>query len=113
MRDDVLRNITGGLLDRLLRRVLLHHKLCRGRIQLKSTGFFNQENREQLEIRRAGPDHAQAIAQVLQRSFMEFESLYTAGGFAATTLGSEQILLRMQEGPVWIAIREGVALQSV
>ena len=34
---------------------------------------------------------------------MEFKSLYTSEGFAATAITREQIIDRMHEGPVWIA----------
>ena len=44
---------------------------------------------------------------------MEFKALYTDGGFAATTPDAEQVLTRMQEGPVWVALREGVVLGTV
>jgi GNAT superfamily N-acetyltransferase len=64
----------------------------------------------QVEIRRAGPEDAAAIAAVLLESFVEFKPLYTDGGFAATTPGAEQVLARMQEGPVWVALRTGLAL---
>jgi GNAT superfamily N-acetyltransferase len=32
---------------------------------------------------------------------------------AATTPGAEQVLVRMQEGPVWVALRQGVMLATV
>jgi GNAT superfamily N-acetyltransferase len=64
----------------------------------------------QLEIRRAGPEDAPAIAAVLHESFIQFRALYTDGGFAATALGEVDVLARMQEGPVWVALREGVVL---
>jgi putative acetyltransferase len=64
----------------------------------------------QLEIRRASPEDAAAIAEVLHESFVEFRALYTDGGFAATTPGTEQVLMRMREGPVWVALRKGVVL---
>jgi ribosomal protein S18 acetylase RimI-like enzyme len=66
-----------------------------------------------LEIRRAGPEDAPAVAAVLHESFVEFKALYTEGGFAATALASEQILVRMREGPVWVALRDGAALGTV
>ena len=66
-----------------------------------------------VEIRRAGADDAAAISTVLYESFKEFRVLYTDGGFAATALGAEQILLRMQEGPVWIALRGDAVLGTV
>ena len=66
-----------------------------------------------LEVRLAGPDDAPAIAAVLRASFLEFKSLYTEGGFVATTPGAEQVLARMREGPVWLALREGVVMGTV
>jgi len=66
-----------------------------------------------IEIRRAGPDDAPAIAHVLYRSFVEFKALYTEGGFTATTPGAEQILGRMREGPVWLARAAGIVLGTV
>ena len=67
----------------------------------------------QLEIRRAGPEDAPTIAAVLHDSFVEFKPLYTEDGFSATTPGAAQVLSRMNEGPVWIALREGVVLGTV
>jgi hypothetical protein len=60
----------------------------------------------QLEVRRAEAEDAPAIAAVLYESFVEFKALYTEGGFAATTPGTEQVLTRMREGPIWVALRE-------
>jgi len=57
-----------------------------------------------IEIRRADPADAPAIARVLLESFLEFKALYTEAGFAATTPEVDQILRRMQEGPVWVAL---------
>jgi GNAT superfamily N-acetyltransferase len=62
----------------------------------------------ELQIRRAELDDAPAIAAVLHESFVEFRSLYTEGGFAATALGTDEVLTRMREGPVWVALRERV-----
>jgi putative acetyltransferase len=67
----------------------------------------------QIEIRRAVPEDAPAIATVLHESFGEFKALYTDGGFAATTLNADQVLARMQEGPVWVALRESALLGTV
>jgi GNAT superfamily N-acetyltransferase len=64
----------------------------------------------QIEIRRAGPEDAPAIASALHESFVEFRPLYTTGGFSAATLNPEQILTRMGEGPIWVALREGAVL---
>ena len=67
----------------------------------------------QVEIRRAGPEDAPVIAAVLHESFVEFKALYTEGGFAATALGAEQVLTRMQEGPAWVVLRAGVVMGTV
>ena len=66
-----------------------------------------------LEIRLGGPEDAPAIAEVLYQSFVEFQSLYTDGGFAATALSAEQVLVRMKEGPVWVALRQALILGTV
>jgi GNAT superfamily N-acetyltransferase len=67
----------------------------------------------QLEIRGAGPDDAGAIAGVLYQAFVEFRTLYTDGGFTATALDAEQVLIRMGEGPVWVALSERVTMGTV
>jgi GNAT superfamily N-acetyltransferase len=41
----------------------------------------------------------------LLESFVEYESLYTPDGFAATAITGEQIVARIGEGPVWVAVR--------
>jgi putative acetyltransferase len=66
-----------------------------------------------VEIRRAVDEDAAAIAGVLRESFIEFRALYTDGGFAATALSAEEVLARMREGPVWVALREDVMLGTV
>jgi N-acetylglutamate synthase-like GNAT family acetyltransferase len=66
-----------------------------------------------IDIRRAGPRDAPAIAQVLHDSFLEFKALYTAGAFSATALSPEQVLARICEGPVWVATGESSVLGTV
>lgn len=66
-----------------------------------------------LTIRFAGAKDAPAVARVLYESFAEFKALYTDGAFAATALSAEQILNRMQEGPVWVALRDEAVVGSV
>jgi ribosomal protein S18 acetylase RimI-like enzyme len=67
---------------------------------------------KQIEIRRAGFADAVAVSAVLHKAFAEFRSRYTPGGFSATALNTEQVLTRMQEGPVWVALREGIAVAT-
>jgi len=67
----------------------------------------------QFVVRRAELDDAPAIAEVLHQSFVEFKPLYTEGGFAATTLRTEQVISRMREGPAWVALRGDVVMGTV
>ncbi|MGA8271245.1 MAG: GNAT family N-acetyltransferase, partial [Candidatus Sulfotelmatobacter sp.] len=69
--------------------------------------------RAEVEIRRADSQDASAISEVLHEAFIEFKALYSDGGFAATTPNAGQILSRMQEGPVWLALRDGRVLGTV
>jgi GNAT superfamily N-acetyltransferase len=59
-------------------------------------------------IRRATSEDATAVAHVLRAAFSEFEPLYTAQGFAATTPGRDSVIERMQEGPTWVAVLDGL-----
>jgi GNAT superfamily N-acetyltransferase len=67
----------------------------------------------EIRIRLVGPEDAGAIAEVLHESFAEYEGLYTREGFAATTPNADQILVRMGEGPVWLALRDDRVLGTV
>ena len=67
----------------------------------------------EIQIRRAEPQDAASVAKVLYESFVEYEGLYTPEGFAATTPNTEDVIVRMRQGPVWIALREGVVLGTV
>jgi GNAT superfamily N-acetyltransferase len=67
----------------------------------------------EIEIRRAFPEDASRIAAVLLDSFMEFKSLYSDGGFAATTPGAEKVRARIEEGPVWLALRRGAVSGTI
>jgi ribosomal protein S18 acetylase RimI-like enzyme len=66
-----------------------------------------------VRIRLGTPADAPAVANVLHESFVEYESLYTPQGFAATTLDVQRILARMQEGPLWIALRNADVLGTI
>jgi putative acetyltransferase len=64
-------------------------------------------------IRVAAPADATGIAAVLREAFVEYEASYTAEALAATTLAGEQIRSRMEEGPVWVAVLDGVLVGTV
>lgn len=53
------------------------------------------------------------ITSVLHRSFVEYESSYTAEAFAATISTPEQIRQRIDEGPVWIALQDEKVVGTV
>ena len=57
---------------------------------------------QEASIRRAVPQDAEAIAEVLRSAFVPYFHLYTAGAYDATVLDPERIHVRMAEGPVWV-----------
>jgi N-acetylglutamate synthase-like GNAT family acetyltransferase len=89
------------------------HVVLRGEV-VEATRMSAQQGAT-IHIRRAKPGDCQAIASVLHESFQEYERLYTRDAFVATTPGPEQVLERMNEGPVWVALAEGrvVATASI
>jgi GNAT superfamily N-acetyltransferase len=60
-----------------------------------------------VHIRAATIADAPQVASLLLASFVEYRDLYTPDGFAATTPTSEEVLARMDEGPVWVALLGG------
>jgi GNAT superfamily N-acetyltransferase len=75
--------------------------------------FFTMRTMEQLQIRRAQLEDAVAISSVLFRAFAEFRSLYSEHGFAITTPKPERVMIRIWEGPVWVAIKDGAVVGTV
>jgi GNAT superfamily N-acetyltransferase len=67
----------------------------------------------QIRIRRAGADDLATIAAVLYESFVQYKDLYTEKGFSATTPGIEDIRRRLEEGPVWVGLRDDVIVGTV
>src|SRR5215469_5038087 len=55
-------------------------------------------------LRKATVQDAPNIASVLQQAFAEYEPLYTERGYATTTPGGDEIVARMGQGPVWVAV---------
>ncbi len=66
-----------------------------------------------MEIRRATPADAPAMAGVLAQAFAEYQPLYTPEGLAATTPPAERIRARLDEGPAWVAVHEGAIVGTV
>lgn len=59
------------------------------------------------------PDDASSIASTLHRAFLEYEPLYTPEAFAATISSPDQIRPRLNEGPSWVALQDGVVVGTV
>jgi ribosomal protein S18 acetylase RimI-like enzyme len=54
-----------------------------------------------------------AIASVLHQAFVEYQPLYTPAAFAATTPESDRIRLRLDEGPIWVAVQSRSVVGTV
>ena len=54
-------------------------------------------------LRPARALDAPLIASVLRATFAEFELRYTPAAFAATVLSPQEVLARLDEGPLWVA----------
>lgn len=63
-----------------------------------------------IEIRLVSPGETNLVASILFESFIEYRPLYTNQGFAATTPSSTEIHERLNEGPIWLAFKDGVAV---
>lgn len=74
---------------------------------------MSKEIRPGVQIRRAVPADASQIASALYDSFLEYESSYTPEAFAATVLTPGRVRERMNEGPVWVALQNGVVVGTV
>lgn len=66
-----------------------------------------------VQIERALPADAEAIASILCQAFAEFKPCYSPDGFAATVVGPTVIRLRIEEGPVWRAVSNGHIVGTV
>jgi len=72
-----------------------------------------QKRASELEIRRAVPDDAEVIAEIIYEAFAPFEAEYTAGAFEYTTPRADAIGPRFDEGPIWMAELDGEVVGTV
>jgi ribosomal protein S18 acetylase RimI-like enzyme len=70
-------------------------------------------NDSPVQLRRARAGDEMAISSVLLEAFREYLPQYTPAGFAATTPSPSEVLRRMEEGPVWLAIIESDTVGTV
>jgi N-acetylglutamate synthase-like GNAT family acetyltransferase len=66
-----------------------------------------------MRIRLAGDDDALAIASLLSESFVEYRPLYTPDGYAATAITRKEVVSRIEEGPVWVAVQDQLIVGTV
>src|SRR5215510_15587165 len=64
-------------------------------------------------IRQAVLSDAQDIVSLLYDSFVEYRSLYTVEGFAATAISEAETIDRMHEGPVFVATMNEIVVGTV
>jgi len=62
------------------------------------------QSASEVQVRRATTDDAACVVSVLRQAFAEYEPLYTEPGYVATTAGIAEIVARMGQGPVWVAV---------
>jgi N-acetylglutamate synthase-like GNAT family acetyltransferase len=67
----------------------------------------------EISIRLAIDSDTPAIASLLADSFAEYRSQYTQEGFDATAITAEQVVNRLPEGPIWIALRDQTIVGTV
>lgn len=56
-----------------------------------------------LQIKRAAAGDAESIAAILIEAFSEFRNEYTSEAFEAVTPPADEIVRRLEEGPIWVA----------
>jgi GNAT superfamily N-acetyltransferase len=67
----------------------------------------------EIQIRRAVADEAEVVSRLIREAFGPFESEYTPGAFEFTTPDAATIYERFAEGPIWLAIDNGVLVGTV
>ena len=58
----------------------------------------------EFKISKASISDAQQIHEVLEASFREVKNSYTSGAYERTVVPHKEIIERIKEGPVWIAL---------
>jgi GNAT superfamily N-acetyltransferase len=74
---------------------------------------FRVSSSSSIEIRLAESNDAPAIAALLAAAFAEYLPLYTPEGYAATAIKPDEIVSRIEEGPVWVSISGGLIVGTI
>jgi ribosomal protein S18 acetylase RimI-like enzyme len=64
-------------------------------------------------VRLAKTADAEVIASVMYEAFSQYRSLYTAEGFAATAITSEEVVSRMSQGPMFVTLVDDAIVGTV
>jgi putative acetyltransferase len=72
-----------------------------------------RQSQPRISIRIAQASEAATIASAIFESFAEYQAAYTPEAFAATTPTADTIRRRLDEGPVWVACRQGTIVGTV
>jgi GNAT superfamily N-acetyltransferase len=72
-----------------------------------------REFAKELVVRKATAADASPISALFKRAFAEFEALYTPTAFVATVLPDAGVLIRLQEGPVWVVEKRHFLIGTV
>lgn len=62
------------------------------------------DRNDKIEIKLARAEDSIVISRLLYESFREIQPVYTQRAFEATVVKREEVLARMIEGPVWLAL---------
>jgi GNAT superfamily N-acetyltransferase len=66
-----------------------------------------------VDVRTATAADTPAIEVVLSESFAEYESRFTRAAFEATTPTEAEILERLNDGPIWVAVHDGEVVGTI
>ena len=70
-------------------------------------------NLSNISIQRATLNDLPTIASLMHEAFVEYKSAYTDEAFAATTPTSHELVQRIAEGPIWVAVDDDALLGTV
>lgn len=83
--------------------------------QAKEIVFSKKEHifDEPIFIRNATAKDAESISNLLLTAFAEFQKNYTPKAFQATTINPIEVISRMQEGAIWVAVLDKKVVGTV
>ena len=80
---------------------------------MRVSGGVDRTAARDITIRLAVAGDAAGIAVLLADSFAEYRPQYTEQGFDATAITAEQVVDRLTEGPIWIAVHDNTIVGTV